>query len=120
MPEIVYKVCAARNWSEAKAAGRYLGSADDLRDGFIHLSTAAQLPGTLARHFSGKDGRGLADLVLVALDAAQLGAALKWEPARDGARFPHLYGPLDPSLARRCVPLDIAADGRHILPGDLG
>jgi uncharacterized protein (DUF952 family) len=120
MPEMVYKVCSAEEWSEALAVGCYLGSADDARDGFIHLSTAAQLQGTLARHFSAKDGRGREGLLLISLDAAELGGALKWEPARDGALFPHLYGRLDPSLARHFVPLCVGADGRHVLPGDLG
>ncbi len=120
MPEMVYKVCSAAEWSEPEVARGYTGSADDARDGFIHLSTAAQLAGTLARHFSGSDGRGLPGLVLVSLDPAELGAALKWEPARDGSLFPHLYGALDPNLARRCVPLEVDMDGRHVVPGGLG
>lgn len=119
MPKIVYKVCSADEWAAAVDAGAYTGSADDVRDGFIHFSTAAQLPGTLARHFADAQGRGREGLVLVSLDAARLQTALKWEPARDGALFPHLYGTLDPSLARQCIPLEVGPDGRHILPGDL-
>src|SRR5690606_31308677 len=76
---VVYKILAQADWEEARRIGHYLGSRDDLRDGFIHLSAAHQLAGTAARHF-----RGIADLVLVALDAGQLGSALKWEPSRGG------------------------------------
>jgi uncharacterized protein (DUF952 family) len=119
MPKMVYKVCSIDEWAAALEAGVYVGSADDARDGFIHFSTAAQLPGTLARHFADREGRGREGLVLIALDAAELGTALKWEPARNGALFPHLYGTLDPSLARQRTPLEVGPDGRHILPGDL-
>jgi uncharacterized protein (DUF952 family) len=111
---MVYKVLTVGEWDEARRIGRYRGSADDERDGYIHLSTAAQLAGTLARHFAGRDG-----LVLVAIDPARLGPALRWEQARNGSLFPHLYGELDPSLARSTQPLPRNADGQHILPEGL-
>lgn len=110
--DAVYKICPRAAWEGAIAAGVYLGSADDLRDGFIHLSTASQLAGTVARHFAGQR-----DLVLVRLEAASLGEALRYEPSRGGALFPHLYGPLDPRLATEVVALpwdDVA--GAHVLP----
>lgn len=68
--------------------GEFAGSDDDRRDGFIHLSTADQLRGTLEKHFAGK--RGLFALVCRLHD----GAELRWEPARHGRLFPHLYRPL--------------------------
>jgi len=108
---IVYKVCGQDEWAAAVEAGRYDGSADDRRDGFIHFSTAGQLAGTLARHF-----RDRPDLVLIAFESASLGPALKWEPSRGGALFPHLYGPLDPSLAQQPVSLSLGADGTPHLP----
>ena len=91
MPTI-YKICPAALWREAERAGSFRGSAVDLRDGFIHFSSAAQVAETAAKHFAGQH-----DLVLLRVDAARLGAALKWEPSRGGALFPHLYGDLDPS-----------------------
>jgi uncharacterized protein (DUF952 family) len=119
MREKVYKICTAAEWDEAVRLGRYAGSADDERDGFIHLSSRAQIAGTLARHFSEPDGRGRAGLVLISIDPAGLGAALKWEPARDGSHFPHLYGVLAPRLAERVALLTVGPDGRHLIPGDL-
>ena len=92
---LVYKICPASEWSEAVAAGTYRGSGVDRRDGFIHLSTSQQLEATLRLHFAGQR-----DLVLVAVDPDALGAALRWEPSRGGALFPHLYGELPVSLAR--------------------
>ena len=119
MPEMVYKVCTAEAWDAAARQGQFTGSADDLRDGFIHLSTRAQVEGTLGRHFSEKGGRGRPGLVLVSIDPGRLGPALKWEPARDGSLFPHLYGPLDTRLAERVLSLHVNPDGRHLIPGDL-
>ncbi len=105
---IIYKVCAASEWRAAQAAGAYTGSADDVRDGFIHFSTAAQLPGTLARFFVGKTG-----LVLVSVGAE--GLPLKWEPARGGDLFPHLYEPLPVRAAQSVVDIPDDEAGRAAL-----
>ncbi|MCC2108816.1 MAG: DUF952 domain-containing protein, partial [Hyphomicrobiales bacterium] len=84
----------------------------DLADGFIHFSTAAQVAETAAKHFAGQT-----DLLLVAIDGATLGDALKWEPSRGGALFPHLYAPLDPRAAISVRPLPLGADGAHDFSG---
>jgi uncharacterized protein (DUF952 family) len=93
--QFVYKLSDADSWRAAEAAGRFFGSADDLRDGFIHFSTAAQVPATAMKYYS-----DVADLVVAAIDVAPLGPALKWESSRGGALFPHLYAPLDMSAVR--------------------
>ncbi len=85
----LFKIFRAREWADFEAAGRFAGSADDLRDGFIHLSTGEQLDGTLGRHFAGEAGLVVAE-VGVADDPA-----LKWEVSRGGALFPHLYRALE-------------------------
>lgn len=102
---LVYKLLARELWSQACAQGRFDGAAIDLKDGFIHLSSGSQAQETARLHFQGQ-----ANLVLVAFDAEALGAALKWEPSRGGALFPHFYGVLDPALALwvRDAPLDAA------------
>jgi uncharacterized protein (DUF952 family) len=110
MPTL-YKICPAALWREAEPAGRWRGSAFDLQDGFIHFSTAAQAAETAARHFAGQS-----DLVLVSVDAARLGAALKWEPSRGGALFPHLYAALDLAAVTGVAPLPLGPDGRHVFP----
>ena len=107
----IYKICAAAEWRDAERAGVFRGSAVDLRDGYIHFSTAAQVAETAARHFAGQR-----DLVLVAVDAAALENRLKWEPSRGGALFPHLYGTLDIAAARRVEALPLGPDGRHVIP----
>lgn len=108
---IVFKILAAREWAAAEATGAYAGSADDARDGFIHLSTAAQLAGTASKHFAGKPG-----LVLVAFVAETLGGKLVWEPSRGGALFPHLYAALPAALAVWQAPLPLDAGGIPVIP----
>jgi uncharacterized protein (DUF952 family) len=107
----IYKICDLALWQDASREGQLRGAPVDLRDGFIHFSTATQVAETAARHFA-----GAADLVLVAVDAPVLGAALKWEPSRGGALFPHLYGPLPIEAVRWVAPLPLDADGRHVFP----
>lgn len=86
---MIYKILTAGEWAAMQAAGRFEGSADDIRDGYIHLSAADQVPATLAKHFAGQSG-----LTVLAIDEAALGDSLKWETSRGGALFPHLYAPL--------------------------
>jgi uncharacterized protein (DUF952 family) len=86
--EIVYKVMTAADIA-ALQGGVFEGSPVDRADGFIHLSSASQLTGTVDRHFAGQ-----ADLTIIALDLSALGEAIRWEPARGGQLFPHLYAPL--------------------------
>jgi len=108
---IIYKICAAALWREAEGAGLFCGAGVDLRDGFIHFSTAKQVVETAEKHFA-----GAGDLVLVAVDADALGGALQWEASRGGALFPHLYGALPLHAVHWVKPLALGADGRHVFP----
>lgn len=110
-PIIIYHMCRADEWRTAEAAGRYAGSSQDVADGFIHFSTAAQIVESAARHRAGQDG-----LLLLAVDASRLGDALKWEPSRGGQLFPHLYGPLPLEAVTAVHPLPLGPDGRHLFP----
>lgn len=106
MYAIIYKVLPASDWTTASAQGVFLGSRDDVRDGFIHLSAAHQLGGTLGKYF-----RDQKDLLLVAFRSADLGPDLKYESSRGGDLFPHLYGPLPTTLSLWQRPLDLGPDG---------
>ena len=109
---IIYKILRRGEYRELSARGRTSGSPDDIRDGFIHFSTAAQLRDTLSRHFSGEDG-----LVLLEVDAALLAGDLRWEPSRGGDLFPHLHAELDIRHVRRVRELP---DGRdRQVPADV-
>lgn len=106
MRNFVYKIFQAEEWHLALASGRYDGSEDDRRDGFIHLSTYEQLEGTAERHF-----RDQAGLMLVAFEAAVLEAGLRYEPSRGGALFPHFYGSLPVDQALWVRSMELGADG---------
>ena len=108
----IYHVCRLEKWEAAQIAGAYGGSDDDARDGFIHFSTADQVEETAARHFADQT-----DLLLVAVDPAALGDALKYEPSRGGALFPHLYGDLSFDAVLWEKPLPIDGNGRHDFAG---
>ena len=101
MSRLIFKICPESLWGEAESAGVFHGAPVDLQDGFIHFSTAAQVPATAARHF-----RGVKDLLLVAVESDALGDALKWEPSRGGDLFPHLYGSLPTKLALSVTEFD--------------
>ena len=111
MSDPIYKICASAMLQEARGRGRFEGSADDLRDGFIHLSAGHQVAGTLAKYFAGHR-----DLVLLAVDPERLGAGLRWEKSRGGELFPHLYGPLDLDHVISIEALVLQEDGTHRLP----
>jgi uncharacterized protein (DUF952 family) len=102
----IYKILPRPEWAAAQAAGRFEGSAVDHADGYIHFSTAAQAPETARRYFA-----GLADLVVLEVEADDLGAALKWEPSRGGDLFPHLYGVLEAGCVRAVHEAPLDADG---------
>ncbi len=105
-PLRILKVLRAAEWERFQREGRFAGSADDLRDGFIHLATAEQLAATLARHFAGE-----ADLLVAEVEVGG-DPALRWETARGGARFPHLYRALRLSDISAVEPV-----GRPMQPG---
>ena len=111
MDRIIYKIVPRELWQRARDEGVFRGAAIDLKDGYIHFSTAAQAVETAARHFAGVE-----DLLLVAVDAASLGEALRLEPSRGGDLFPHLYAnlPLEAVLWEK--PLPLGADGQHVFP----
>ncbi len=112
--KIIYKICTQIEWEKAQTLGLFVGSEDDLRDGFIHFSTAEQIAGTLAKHFTGQVG-----LILMAVDASAFGSQLKWEPSRDGALFPHLYGVLPLEKVMSVQDVLNSKEGHHVVPEGL-
>ena len=102
----IYKILSRAEWETALRTRRFEGSAVDRQDGFIHFSTAEQAPETARRHFHGMD-----DLVVLEVEADDLGAALRWEPSRGGDLFPHLYAHLDTYLVRGVSEAPLDADG---------
>ena len=111
MPDIVYKIVPDVLWRKAKETGRFEGAEIDLRDGYIHFSTASQVAETARKHYFGQTG-----LFLVAVDADALGDALRWEPSRNDELFPHLYGELDLGAVTAILDMRARSDGTHDIP----
>jgi len=109
---LIYKIFRGPEWAELQTNGTTSGAPIDLTDGFIHFSTAAQAAETVSRHFAGVDG-----LMLAAIEADDLGKALKWEESRGGDLFPHLYRDLSLSDIRWAERLPIVAGEHQFPPG---
>ena len=109
--DLIYKIASAEVVEASRRMGTFTGMAVDLADGYVHFSTAEQLPDTLRLHF-----RGQSDLVLLAVRTADLDSALTWEPSRGGALFPHLYGQMSMSVVAHEAPIAVDDDGRCDLP----
>ncbi len=111
MSVLIYHICRQDEWTAAQMTGSYDGSSQDVEDGFIHFSTAAQLRTSAAKHRSGQTG-----LVLLTVDSESLGDALKWEPSREDQLFPHLYGSLEVSDVVKFDPIELSDEGDHAFP----
>ena len=110
---LIFKIFRRPEWDAFRAAGDTAGAPVDLVDGYIHISTAAQIAETAQKHFAAES-----DLVLVALNSGALGPALQWEPSRGGALFPHLYRRLSLADVVWDKSLPLGATG-HIFPEGL-
>ncbi len=109
---VVYKIVVGADAARFRADGSYAGSALDLRDGYIHLSTASQLRQTLALHYKGASGLAVLGVAVESLPAD----ALRWEPSRGGQLFPHLYAALPWASVVEDFVVDVDAAGVSTLP----
>jgi uncharacterized protein (DUF952 family) len=107
----IYKICPASAWRDAERQGVFRGSADDIRDGFIHFSAASQVAETAQKHFFKQT-----DLLLIAVDADALGDRLRWERSRNDELFPHLYGELDLGAVVGVHSMRRRSGGLHDIP----
>ena len=111
---LIYKIFTGPQWAALERDGKSAGAPVDLADGFVHFSTCEQVAETAAKHFSGQAG-----LMLLAVEADGLGEALKWEPSRGGALFPHLNAPLRIADVVWAKPLPLDGAGLHVLPAGM-
>lgn len=107
----VYKLLTGADWKAASAMGVTCTELDE-RDGYVHLSTRVQVAETARLHFAGAEGVRLLRFAVADLPP------LKWEPSRGGQLFPHLYAPLEVSLADAVWQLLPGPDGALRLPED--
>ncbi|CCA93404.1 DUF952 domain-containing protein [Novosphingobium sp. PP1Y] len=109
---LAYKILTGAQMAQLLGNGSFAGAPVDLADGFVHLSAAGQVQGTLDKHFAGQE-----DLHIACVDLAAVANALKWEVSRGGALFPHLYAPLPLSAVTAHGPVRRDTSGCVILPG---
>ena len=110
MDDVAYKILSAGEFAALKD-GHFDGAPIDIADGYIHLSTALQVPGTVEKHFGGRT-----DLIIAAIDLKALGNKIRWEVARENALFPHLYGRLEAANIIAAIPLVRQPNGSVELP----
>lgn len=114
MNDLIYKISPAAPWRAAEAKGTFTGAPIDKADGYIHFSDASTVRETARKYFA-----GATDLLLIAVDPASLGSALKWEVSRGGVLFPHLYADLPVSAVKSVVALPLDSEGHHIFPATI-
>ena len=110
-PATAYKVLTAEQMAALEQEGDFTGAPVDIADGYIHLSTAAQLTETVDKHFANQT-----DLHIAAVDLEAMGEAVKWEESRGGQLFPHLYAPLPLTAVVAYSPMKRDEDGTVKLP----
>ena len=110
-PDLIYKIATRDIADAARTTGTFPRMPIDHADGFVHFSTAAQLPETLRLHFSGQG-----ELVLLAVRTADIGSALRWEPSWGGDLFPHVYGTLPMASVVHVAEIAVDDAGACTLP----
>ncbi|WP_371153306.1 DUF952 domain-containing protein [Jannaschia sp. 2305UL9-9] len=110
---MIYKIFRTPEWDALRQDGSTAGAPIDVADGYVHLSTAAQVAETAARHFAGVEG-----LWLIGVEEATCGDALRWEASRGGDLFPHLYAPMTMEHVAWAQPLPLV-DDVHQFPAGL-
>ncbi len=103
----IYKIFRDAEWQELQRRGESPGAPVDLADGFVHFSTAGQVRETAAKHFAGENG-----LWLLICEADRMDA-IRWEPSRGGALFPHLYRALRMKDVIEARPLPLGPAGHE-------
>jgi uncharacterized protein (DUF952 family) len=110
---LLYRIVSDEEWKAFEASGSFQGAMHDLRDGFVHLSAARQVKGTLAVHYAKLPGLRL---VSIRRDVLEASGRLVWEPSRGGELFPHFYGSLPIAAVVACVDLPLDEGGTHVVP----
>jgi glutathione S-transferase len=110
----IFHIAHRADWDAALAAGEYRVSTRGLtldQVGFIHASSADQLSG-VAGQFYRDDPEAL---VVLEIDDAALGDAVRWEDAGEGELFPHIFRALHPTDVTAIVPAEFDESGRFIV-----
>lgn len=97
-------------WFDRSTRGRTLA-----QEGFIHTSTATQLP-VVAQRFYADDPEPLLLLVIDIAATEAAGSPVRWDAA-DDQLFPHVYGPVPKDAVVAAIPVEF--DGNRLVLPDL-
>lgn len=111
--EHILHLVSREDWERARAGPDYRGDTLD-REGFIHCSTRNQIVKTANRFYPGRT-----DLLLLCIDPKKVTAEIRYEPAEDNERFPHIYGPLNLEAVERVITFEPNPNGVFSLPREL-
>ena len=107
MTNDVYKILTEEEWREGRASSKIITELD-LKDGFVHLSTASQLNASLSLYFANES-----KVVLAQINLSKIKNNLKYEVSsssknRNG-KFPHFYGILNTNMILKTWHLERSA-----------
>lgn len=101
-PDFVYRLATLAEWRSAEESGVVPLRDIDERDGYIHLSTRAQVIDTASLHFAAEK-----DLLALEIPFELIAADVKFELApKRGEAFPHLYGVLRREHVRSALKME--------------
>ena len=83
---LIYHLATSKDWENALESGAY-APASLQSEGFIHASVKEELIPSAQIHFQDQTS-----LVILVISEKKVKHLLKWEPAREGKLFPHIYG----------------------------
>lgn len=110
---MIYHITNKKDWEESIAKGEYSG--DTLAtQGFIHNSTLEQVLEIANSRFVGRT-----DLVLLQIEESKVKPELKFELAKNGQEYPHIFGPLNCDAVVKVFDFKPESDGSFKLPEEL-
>lgn len=106
----ILHLCRPEEWESAQARGDYRAESLE-REGFIHCSTPEQIVATAQRHRRGQQG-----LLLLVIEPERVGPEIRYEEAKNGEAYPHIYGPLNLDAVVAVKPFPLQPDGSFLQP----
>jgi uncharacterized protein (DUF952 family) len=114
---LIYHITTGADWEQARRDGAYLLSTRGVtlaQEGFIHASTARQVPLVANAFYAGDAG-----LVVLVIDTELVEPEIRYEqPPGSGETFPHIYSPLSAAAVVRVLPLAADEAGRFSFEAD--
>lgn len=102
----IYILIAKSDYEKAKKNGTLYEDSLETQ-GFIHASPIDQLTRVANKYYA-----TAVDVQVMVVEAVEVYAAIKWEPATGGL-YPHIYGPLNMNAVARVVPVSKNSDGLY-------